>query len=272
MPDTTTARNAATMIGAMTSLQWLPLDGAVNARVVVPGVLLRSDNLQGLSQEDVARLVGPEAVGVVLDLRTAVEVRSEGPGPLVGHPRVRIEHRSLHPESGERTDLDADTVKPWGRMDVDPTLAGEPSVVRTYMAYLHHRPDSIVDAIRTIARSERAVLVHCAAGKDRTGVVVALALDGVGVDRSAIVADYAASGERIEAIFERLTSSETYRAELQGHDPREGAPESETMQRFLEIVDERHGGSVRWLQANGLSHTDLQSLRKRLAPDGWLGR
>ena len=58
-----------------------------------------------------------------------------------------------------------------------------------------------------IAHSPGATIVHCAAGKDRTGTVVAIALAEVGVTREAIVADYARSAERIEHIFGRLRSS-----------------------------------------------------------------
>lgn len=96
--------------------------------------------------------------------------------------------------------------------------------------------------------------------------MVALALDAVGVERSAIVEDYLASGERIEEIMARLVSSSTYRAELQGHNPQKHAPIRATMERFLEIVDERFGGSVAWLSANGLKRSDLERLRHRLAP------
>ena len=134
------------------------------------------------------------------------------------------------------------------------------------MSYLHRRPDSVVGSIRSIARASGAALVHCAAGKDRTGVIVAIALDAAGHDRDRIVADYLASGLRIEAIIGRLLSSSTYRAELEGHDPSVHAPLSGTMERFFEIVDERLGGSAGWLTANGLDAADLDRLRRRLAP------
>jgi hypothetical protein len=163
--------------------RWLALDGAVNARAVVPRVLLRADNLQSLSARDVRLLVEQQALEVVLDLRTEVEVELEGPGPMTAVPAVRIEHRSLYPESGGNTDLEADTVKPWGAADGE-AWPDEPPVVRAYMSYLHRRPDSVVGAVRAIARADGGVLVHCAAGKDRTGVVVALALDAAGVGRA----------------------------------------------------------------------------------------
>jgi protein tyrosine/serine phosphatase len=242
---------------------WIALDGAVNARVVVPGVLLRADNLQSLSARDVRVLIDVEGVEVVIDLRTDVELALEGPGPMTREPTVRIEHRSLYPDSGENTDLELDAVRPWGQSD-DEEFAQETRVVRAYLNYLRRRPDSVVGAIRTIAESQGATLVHCAAGKDRTGVVVALALDAIGFDRSAIVADYLASAGRIEQIVRRLLSSPTYKTELEGQSPRKLAPHPGTMERFFEIIDERFGGSVAWLSANGFEPSDLERLRNRL--------
>lgn len=247
--------------------RWIELEGAANARVVVPGVLVRSDNLQSLTRSDIRLLTGEEAVEVVLDLRTDIEVRLEGPGPLTGAPGVRIEHRSLYPDSGGNTDVEVDTLKPWQHARDEGPL-GEPPVVRAYLSYLRRRPDSVVSSLRTIARAERAVLVHCAAGKDRTGVVVALALDAAGIERREIVADYLASRERIEAILRRLRSSSTYRAELEGQDPASLAPTAGTIERFLQFVDESFGGSVRWLSANGLTTADLDRLRARLTSGG----
>jgi protein-tyrosine phosphatase len=244
---------------------WLDLEGTANARAVVPRVLLRADNLQSLTERDVRQLVDGETLEVVLDLRTDFEVASEGPGPLTAEDAVRIEHRSLYPDDGGNTDLEAGTVRPWGEPD-EAALPDESPVVRAYMSYLRRRPDSIVGSVRTIAQADGAVLVHCAAGKDRTGVVVALALDAAGVDRTAIVGDYLATADRIEAILERLVSSPTYRAELEGHDPSRHAPVPGTMERVLELVDEQFGGSEAWLSAHGLDGGDLERLRHRLAP------
>ena len=249
--------------------RWIALDGVSNARAVVPGVLLRADNLQSLSSRDIRVLVDEQALEVVVDLRTDIEVKLEGPGPMTAERGVRIEARSLYPDLEADVELNADAIRAWWSHDEDPSLE-EPPVVRTYMSYLRRRPDSVVAAVRAIACAEGAVLVHCAAGKDRTGVVVALALDAAGVQRDTIVADYLASAERIEAIVTRLARSPVYRAELKVHDPRQHAPLPGTMERVLELVDEHHGGSVAWLLAHGLDEADLQRLRYRLslAPAG----
>src|SRR5919202_4186374 len=114
--------------------RFIDLDGAVNARDLgglevegggrtASGVRLRADNLQGLSDRDVARLVEELDLRVVIDLRTREGVALEGPGPLVRDGRVEIRHRSLFPEAGERTDVSVDAMLPWqGR-----PLGGDPA-------------------------------------------------------------------------------------------------------------------------------------------------
>lgn len=244
---------------------WIDLDGAANARAVVPGVLVRSDNLQDLTERDLRTLIDEQQVRVVLDLRTGEELYLSGPGPMTRDPRVRIEHRSLYPESGN-TDFDLrETVVPWGSND-DGQYADETPTVRAYMAYLLRRPDSITESLRAIATTDGAALVHCAAGKDRTGVVVAMALDAAGWDRELIIEDYLATTERIEEIMEHLRSSETYRAELEGHTAQQHAPKPGAMERVLELIDRDLGGTVEVLRRNGFSEAELEALHRRLNP------
>jgi protein-tyrosine phosphatase len=140
------------MNGDNDDVRWIALDGAANARAVVSGVLLRSDNLQSLTARDVRVLVEEQSLEVVLDLRTDQEVELEGPGPLTREPRVRIEHRSLYPRSGGNTDLDAAVVNLWPRTDAS-LWPDEPRVVQAYLSYMTARPDSIVGSIRTIANA-----------------------------------------------------------------------------------------------------------------------
>ena len=257
-------------------VRWLELEGAVNARdvgglplrdggAVRRGRLLRTDNLQALTENDVRKLVDELRVQAVVDLRTGIEVELEGPGPLVADERVRIAHRSLYPETGGQTDIDAETALPW-TLQSPPEDAGETPTVQVYLAYLRRRPDSVVEALREIAHAPRdgAVVVHCAAGKDRTGVVVALALEVAGVERGAVVEDYLATAERIDEIVARLASSPTYAGEMRSDDPQSHAPREGTMERVLELLDERYGGVAAWLESHGLDAGEQAALRARL--------
>jgi protein tyrosine/serine phosphatase len=257
------------------------LDGAVNARdvtgiplagggTVVPGVLLRSDNLQDLTDADIQTLVEHHGVRVVVDLRTSYERHSEGPGPLEADGRVRIDHLSLYPETGGGTDLDLDTstIKPWGEgfaSDWGAHLPDESKTVQAYLGYLRRRPDSIVGALRDIATADGATLVHCAAGKDRTGVVVAFALAVAGAAVDAIAADYLATTDNIDGIVERLAASPTYSAEISVDDVASHAPEPGAMERVFELIAQEHGSVGGWLTKHGFDEAEQARLRARLA-------
>jgi protein-tyrosine phosphatase len=254
----------------------IPLDGAVNARDlagvpvaggghVLPGVLLRSDNLQDLTPQDIETLVERHGVRVVVDLRTSHERRSEGPGPIEADDRVRIAHHSLYPETGGGTDLDLDvaTIMPWGE-GFTGEWGDETRTVQAYLGYMRRRPDSIVAALRLIATSDGATLVHCAAGKDRTGVVVALSLAVAGAAVDAIAGDYLATTENIEGIVARLASTATYSSEVSVDDVADHAPEPGAMERVLQLIDQEYGGVAAWLVRHGFTAEEQARLRARL--------
>jgi len=260
--------------GTTTRSRWIALQGAANVRdlgglplrgggTTVPGVLVRADNLQDLTASDVSRLVEELGVRAVVDLRTEVEVELDGPGPLVAEERVEIRHRSLMPEVGARTDVALDGTLPWQGREFD-NDRGESGVVQAYLSYLLDRPDSVVEALRDIAYAPGGVVVHCAAGKDRTGMVCALALELVGTERAAVIADYVATGERLEPLLARLRASPTYAADLEGRPAESHRPRAESMSRTLELLDERHGGASGWLAAHGFEAADADALRRRL--------
>lgn len=254
-------------------MRWIELENAVNVRDLggLPtdegaatrhGQLVRSDNLQDLSPKDVTRLVDEVGVTTVIDLRSASEVESEGPGPLKALTSVDHQHHSLLPEAGAMTDVakDALAVNRARAIERDPDdVAGA-----FYIGYLEDRPDSVVNALRAIADAPGAALVHCAAGKDRTGVVIAMALSAVGVPRDEVVADYVATGERIEQILDRLRASPTYAADIDNIPPHEHDPRPEIMTKFLTHLDSDHGGPLNWLATHGFTTPDVARLRAKL--------
>ena len=254
-------------------MTWIELENAVNVRDVggLPagngartrtGRLVRSDNLQDLSAADIRTLVDEVGVTTVIDLRSTPEVVSEGPGPLRADERVRHVHLSVLPEGGRNTDVASDALA-IGR---ERAMAKSPADLATafYFGYLDDRPDSVVGALRAIVEAPAAALVHCAAGKDRTGVVVALALSAVGVPRDVVVADYAATGERIEAILDRLRSSPTYADDIDKMPAHEHDPRPEIMIRFLDLLDRDHGGVLGWLAKHDFGPLDVERLRTKL--------
>ncbi|MBO3747999.1 tyrosine-protein phosphatase [Streptosporangiaceae bacterium NEAU-GS5] len=257
--------------------RWIVLDGAVNVRDLggLPttdggttrfGRILRGDNLQGLSAHDVARLVGEWKLRHVIDLRSDTEVRLEGPGPLTTVPEVTIHHHTLFAESGRNTDSAADTkiddrALPWAKA---PRNDAELRVTGYYYGYLRDRPDAVLSALRAMAIDDGLALVHCAAGKDRTGVVSALALGVAGVTREAIIADYVVTGERVEAVLGRLRASDTYRADLDGKPADHHLPRPEYMDQFLRTLDDRFGGPAEWMAQAGWTEADTEALRARL--------
>lgn len=236
--------------------RWLALEGLDNIRDVggLPlrdggttrtGVLLRSASLLYCTPSDITHLVEEFGLRLVLDLRTQREIDRSGSPTALADAGVETVELSFIPEEG-RALPEADD-------DGDP-------LIHHYLGYLRDRADNVVTAVRRFA-SAGPTLVHCAAGKDRTGVLVALVLDAVGVERDAVVADYALSGERIEALFRRWTtaSGDPMPADLTPHIPR-----ADAMAAVLAHLDAEHGGAAGWLRANGLDEDSLTRLRDRL--------
>ncbi|MEJ3656650.1 tyrosine-protein phosphatase [Actinomycetes bacterium KLBMP 9759] len=237
--------------------RWLDFEGLDNVRDVggLPlrdggstrsGVLLRSASLRHATADDVDKLVKVFGLKLVLDLRRPFEIERDGPTPVAnaGVETVPLtfigERGEAFPEAGE---------------DLDP-------LVSIYRGYLADMPQNVVTAVRRLAAEDAGPsLVHCAAGKDRTGTLVALVLDAVGVERDAIIADYVLSGEKIEAMFRRWTSvsGDPMPSNLDAHKPRAGV-----IAAVLEHLDHEHGGAAGWLLANGLTQEELDRLRERL--------
>lgn len=256
-------------------MHWLELEGAANARdvgglptaagrVIADRTLLRSDNLQGLTPTDVKILVDDYGLRTVVDLRSTHEVKAEGAGPLRAVDTVRHVHLSMLPERGEMTDAAAESL--FARRERTLERYPDDPMCALYLGYLEDRPESVVGAMRAIADSPDATLVHCAAGKDRTGVVVALSLTVAGAVREAVVADYAASGTRISGVMARLRASPTYAPDLErrGGDDEKHRPRAETMEAFLTQVDEQYGGVSVWLDSHGFGESDAERLRRKL--------
>lgn len=199
----------------------------------------------------------------------------------MSRPEVTIHHLTLYPEESAETGIPAgERELPWHR---DPHLGDTARTVRIearddregsqkhdaywsqhYLAYLTKRPDNVVAALRAIAGSPGAVIVHCAAGKDRTGTVIGLALKLAGATDDAVVADFEASAQRVPQILARLAGRPAYSANLDGKTVQQQSPRAETMRMMLDVLDRDHGGVEGWLTTQGWTSDETALLRAKL--------
>jgi protein-tyrosine phosphatase len=260
---------------------WIELDGLANLRdvggiptvdghTIAPGRLLRSDNLQTLTPADIEELLRLGLTDVI-DLRSDFEVENEGPGPLADVDQVHIHQHSLFREWREgvgedkpdtRPEVVPEEALPW--IDLAPSVQVDHPIASHYLSYLSDRPDSVVAALREIADADGAALVHCAAGKDRTGTIVAIALTLAGADPDAVVADYAASSERMQEILDRLLVTKTYSENLRDRPLSSHLTYPETMQAFLDHVQSEYGSMDQLMERLGWTEADTVRLRAKL--------
>ncbi|WP_369373600.1 tyrosine-protein phosphatase [Promicromonospora sp. Populi] len=230
----------------MTDYSPLHLDwpGCVNARdlgglpltgggAVLPRALVRADSPSNLTDDGVAAATA-YGLSRIIDLRRPDET---GPYPsrlagLPAHLHLPVQGPG-DPEEG-----------PW---------------VHLYTGLLDRRPELFVRAVAAVADApEGPVLVHCAAGKDRTGLVVALALLLVGADLDAVADDYELTNERLAARYAALAP------EREIPSGREIPPSRQVILGALEHLRARHGSVEAYLADAGLTPGQVRALRTRL--------
>jgi len=219
----------------------MKLSGAYNFRdlggmrtrggVLRSGRLFRSDTLQELTDDDVARLVDELRIAFVIDLRQAAEAVEEGRGPLA---RLAVCYANV-----PLVDLDS---------------AGAPGELTAtqYLDHLEHDPNLVVAVELVASVVHRPTVLHCAAGKDRTGVVTALLLGLLGVAHEQIVEDYMVTATNMDRITERFGRWPRYRQNMASLPAEIYRVEERTIRTFLRELDHRYGGAAGWARARGV--------------------
>jgi protein-tyrosine phosphatase len=236
----------------------LPLLGADNARDLggLPtadgrstrrGRLFRGALISELVPGDIELLVQRVGLRTVVDLRTDVEVdavaaRWDEHEIAWVHCPLYLGHRQ--PIHDPRTDHAA-----------------------AYVDYLTGDPEPALRAVTTLMDpAAHPALFHCAAGKDRTGVVAASLLEVLSVPDETIAEDYAMTLDVLPAILERLKTLEPYTA-LRATALEDHIPHAETMRRFLRRLEDQVGGAAGWLASNGVSSETLERFRGAMLSD-----
>jgi protein-tyrosine phosphatase len=223
------------------------LGGLVTAdgRRVRRGALVRSDQLCRLSDGGRAALVA-HGVRTVIDLRNPAEVERD-PDPIWHEHGVDY---LLIPQQSEQL---------W--RDLEP-------VARTRSerdsAVIDRRAEQIAAMARAAANAvPGGVLIHCLAGKDRTGIAVAMLLSLVGVSEADIAEDYSLTVPNLAAELAAALAAapdDEARARL----VRSYDASVDTMLATLAHLRTQHGGAQAYLTRAGLSDADIERIRARL--------
>ena len=220
---------------------------ARDGRVVRRGRLFRSDALHLVTPSDVAILRDELGIRTIVDLRSREELRSEGRGPLAALP-IRFHHVPL---------VDG-LQRPEARAQASIRLA------ERYFLLAEFAKERVAAALDTLAATDAPAVYHCAAGKDRTGVLSAVILGILEVPDETIVADYVLTAESLEAIQKRLLQSEGYQSILATLPPDTMHAEAETMIQLLEQIRAKYGSMRGYAQAAGVGSDTLGRLEGNL--------
>ncbi len=239
-------------------IERIPVPGTFNFRevrgatddglAVRAGRLYRSDSISRIGAPGRAEL---RRLGIrrVIDLRTGMDRRFGRTASLRGTGAERIR---LPIEGGTPADARAGLTL----RQVYRTVLGQPAQVGA--------------AVRAIASAEGPVLVHCTAGKDRTGVVVALVLTALGVPEDDVVADYKATeaflaGAWRDRMLRRLGQARRLGVEVTPEllDVVFTSP-APVLRDTLRWLEAEHGGVLPYLAAAGVGEAEVTALRTAL--------
>jgi protein-tyrosine phosphatase len=201
------------------------------------GVLFRSDGLQDLAGADL-ELYRSLGIVVAFDLRRDSEA-ARRPNPV---PTTRLCMMEAVERAGGSTPK---------RSEVVTTLDGETMMRDGYRAMVSHSAETIARVIGEVGRGTHPAVFHCHGGKDRTGVVAAVILDLLGVDRTSVLDDYELTS-RYRHFEDQISSFNELRATGLADEAAMavlGTPRW-AMAEALELVDEM-GGSFAYLREQG---------------------
>jgi len=252
----------------------------VHGGTVRAGMLWRADDMSCVT-EDWATQAVADGLSHVIDLRTAAEAESTGRGPL-GRLPVSYHHVPIVDTVGGAGGTDPDVLARMASVDAD-------GVGRAYLGMVRATAPAIVALLGMIAAARGITVLHCAAGKDRTGVLTASILTALGAEPDTIVADYGRTADNLQAIYARMMTAHSVAADslsdgqaammaalvsrpvtelppMLGADPR-------SMAAMLDLAQTEDGGLLEVLRRGGLTAELESALRTRLvAPGGHAAR
>jgi protein tyrosine/serine phosphatase len=241
--------------------RWIDLEGPSNFRDlgglptadggrVRTGLLFRSDSLALLSAGDVAHITGDLGLRRVVDLRSSPEIGRHGQADLAA-VGIEIIHAPIVDETrGEQRDIE------------DPATL---TLDRIYLLMLERFRARFGAAVAALADPDHQPAVfHCAAGKDRTGLIGAMILEVCGVDRDLVVEDFLLTNDRMPTMVDRHRVHADARAKEPEIERQTLFPTAENVGLTLAGIDATWGSCAAYLAGAGLGVEGVTALRDRL--------
>ena len=214
---------------------------------VKKGLYFRTGRQDRMTENDLAQLSDLK-ISTQIDLRKPDEVLDQGKGPLesLGANYINI------------------AVIPEGGSDQLSKLVGDTGISgKRYLGYLEFGPTSWLRLFGILAKEENLpVVLHCTAGKDRTGVSTAFLLSVLGVSRAVIEADYLLTNLDTERQADFIERTVGY---PEGYDRESmisaaGVPK-DAMKDFLDGVESKWGSVIEYLTKIGVTQAQMDSVR-----------
>ncbi|MDQ0030589.1 protein-tyrosine phosphatase [Arthrobacter bambusae] len=237
----------------------------LNLRSLAGGRILRGSQPFGMDTAATAAFLELHGIQAVVDLRSGFEraivpwqlgngsgLKNAEPNAAVPNHEVELVENPLDPRTASDGLQSIHTAEDLGEL---------------YLGWVRARPDWVAESLRPAARGKRT-LIHCSLGKDRTGVVSAMALLATDTERAAVVADYAASTAALPTML--ATMAAAWRSAVP-EVPEESfspslmllqSPEA-AMEYFLDRFGHEFGSAADYLRDAGLSGSELDGLRRR---------
>ena len=223
-------------------------------RLTRHGLIYRGDSLDQITAADAKILFNELDIGAVVDLRTQAE--TELTDPVLPAQRYRF------------------SVLAEGRLGREPFPSDDPAeLAKVYLNNIEGGRGAVKGTFEVIAANLEAgvpTLFHCAAGRDRTGIMAALLLDLVGVTFGEIARDYVQSNRNARRVTQRLAENPLY-ANHEAHMREIILLHEQTILGFLRLLQAQDGGSRQFCLDCGLSDDTIEVLCDRFVGDGGAG-
>ena len=216
--------------------------------------LFRADGLDRLTSNDV-EVLRPFGLRTVIDLRMPHELEQRGRFPVDTYP-VTFHHLSVMDKTWDR------------EAAADEDLPPAEFLHARYSEMLDDAGPRYVDALRLLAAPDALPAVfHCAAGKDRTGLLAMLVLGTLGVAHDDIVEDYALTAASMDA-FQALAADDPRVADgLAKIPPMFFVADPVAMSRVLTDLETAHGSVRGFVQSIGVTAEVIDALETNLLTD-----